>query len=229
MVRPETDAIECDAEDIATKAVLGEDACDVSVVVLHAHLAGAGVPPVFCKLRRCVVGMQVGGDGRGSRPEEPQVGPQRLVVVIQRAQAVKVTDVWTRERVALVEDTERVLEVGTERQHAVVGCVDADRERAVPARTADHPYSPVDDPDHGVVVSRIDLAIVKEKAVCDGTEPQHGLVVVLGDRLFAHVAAGHDERRRYGAHEQVVHRRVRQHHAQLLQPGRHGVGHAPRL
>ncbi len=131
----------------------------------------------------------------------------------------------TRERVAGVQNAERVLEVGAERKHVVVARCNTYRQRAVSTRAADHPRSPIDDADHRVVIARVDLAIVQEKSVGDRSEAQHGLVVVLRDRLLAHVAAGHDERHRHRAHEEVMQRRVRQHHTEFRHPWRDGVRH----
>ena len=55
-------------------------------------------------------------------------------------------------------------------------------------------------------------------------EPAAGLVVLEGDRLVGEVPARHHERPAEVAVEQVVERRVREHHAEPRRPGCDGLG-----
>jgi hypothetical protein len=66
---------------------------------------------------------------------------------------------------------------------------------------------------------------VDEEQVRDGAQAAPGVLVAVGDRLVGDVAAGEDERRAGVAGEQVVQRRVRQHHAELPVPRGDGGGH----
>ena len=68
---------------------------------------------------------------------------------------------------------------------------------SIRARGGSSACAAVDHADDGVVVPRVDLAVVEEKTVGDVPEPPQRFVVVLGDRLLAHVAAGHDQRPRH--------------------------------
>ena len=71
-----------------------------------------------------------------------------------------------------------------------------------------------------VVGAGLDRAVVDEQQVGDRAQPLHGVLVAVGDRLVGHVAAGHHERAGAEvAQQQVVKRRVREHHAKL-----HGAG-----
>ena len=86
-------------------------------------------------------------------------------------------------------------------------------------RVRDHPHD-------GVVGARLDRAVVQEEEVGDVGEPRARVVVLVGDRLVGDVAAGHHERLPNVIHQQVVERRVRQHHAELRRAGRHRRRHA---
>ena len=99
-VRSKPDAVEGNAKDGAAQTVLGKDARDVRVVMLHAHFAGARVPPFLGEARRRVVRVQVGGNSRRARAEEPQIGAQCLVVMGERGRTVEVADMRSRKGVA---------------------------------------------------------------------------------------------------------------------------------
>ena len=63
-------------------------------------------------------------------------------------------------------------------------------------------------------------------SVGDAAEPLAGVVVLVGDRLVGEVAAGHHQRLADVGEQQVVQRRVRQHHAELAAPRRDRGGDA---
>ena len=61
---------------------------------------------------------------------------------------------------------------------------------------------------HRIVVAAVDAAVVQQEGVGQAAQPRQGLVIVLGDRLFGQVAAGHHQRATDVAQDQVVQRRV---------------------
>ncbi len=63
-----------------------------------------------------------------------------------------------------------------------------------------------------------------QKAVDHRPQPGDGVTVLVSDRIVAQVAARHHERTAHASKEKVVERAVREHQAELGQPGRHGVG-----
>src|SRR5215217_3569517 len=71
-------------------------------------------------------------------------------------------------------------------------------------------------PNYGVVGAHVDLTVVDEEVVGDLTQLIEGLLVPVGYGLVRVVAAGHDERDASVAKQQVVQRRVGEHHAQSL-------------
>ena len=220
LVGTQADAVEGDTEHRAAQTVLGEHARDVSVVVLHAHLAGARLPP---PPRR---GASTRSRDAGLRPrvgrlraEEMQVGAQRLVVVARAYSGLSRSPMCGPVNALPSLRTQNVFL----RWAPSASTLSLALRRRGPGADTDPRarrttrVDAVDHSNHGVVVSRVDVAIVEEKPVGDVAEALHGLVVVPRDRLFADIAAGHHQRPPHCAQEQVVHRRVRQHHAELLQ------------
>ena len=65
-----------------------------------------------------------------------------------------------------------------------------------------------------------------EEQVGDRAEPLQRIIVAVGDRLVGDVAAGHHQRHTGVDCEQMVQRRVGQHHAQLADQGGDAVGDA---
>ena len=71
-------------------------------------------------------------------------------------------------------------------------------------------------------------AIVGQHPVEERRQPRRGVVVLVGDRLVAGIAAGHHERATDPGEDEVVERAVRQHHAQLRRARRDIVGDGDR-
>src|SRR4028119_1590464 len=67
-------------------------------------------------------------------------------------------------------------------------------------------------PNHAVVATGVDGTVVDEKEIGYLAELHKRLVVAVGDRLVRVVAAGHYERDARIPQQQVVQRRVREHH-----------------
>ena len=74
---------------------------------------------------------------------------------------------------------------------------------------------PADGAHDRVVGARVDRAVVEQDVVGDAGQALARVVVAVGDRLVGDVAARHHERRRGVGSQQVVQRRVGQHHAEL--------------
>ncbi len=75
-------------------------------------------------------------------------------------------------------------------------------------------------PNHGIIVARIDIAIVEQELVRDLCQSLDRLAIADGDRLFAQVAARHHERPVEASQQQMVERRVRKHQPQSVEPWR---------
>ena len=85
------------------------------------------------------------------------------------------------------------------------------RDRA--ARAPQRQRPPARDAQHRVVGARLDRPVVRAGRSAIGAEPLERVVVLVGDRLVGHVAAGHHQRLADVGQQQVVERAVREHHA----------------
>src|SRR5215210_1261837 len=159
--------------------------------------------------------MEVEGDQLRAHVEEPAImldsfpeRPQRLVVL-------HVPDVVAHEGVAVSGQAERVLELSTAGQ-GVPGEVrgQPQRCRGVATGATDRVRSSSRCTDHGVVATHVNLTVVDQEVVGDLAQLVQRFLVAIGDGLVRVVAAGHNERDARIAQEEVVQRRVREHHAQ---------------
>jgi len=82
--------------------------------------------------------------------------------------------------------------------------------------------SPRNHAGHGIVDRTDDGAIVRQHQIRDRPQPLAGVVGRDRHRLFGQIAAGANQRPRRLGQQQMMQRRVRQHHAQLRIVGGHG-------
>ena len=134
-------------------------------------------------------------------------------------------------RAVAARDAEGALELRPARQQR--RRLDGQREARghVAARAAQHQRlgtQPAQRAHHRVVGARLDRAVVDEEQVGDAAQPRHRVVVAVGDRLVGDVAAGHHQRLAHVGQQQVVQRRVGQHHPEVRRARRHRLGHAAR-
>ena len=214
----------------AALAVLGEDGRQVGVVVLDGDvldaLAGQRVGG------RQVVGVQVVGDDLRRHGEELLEVRDALGEGAQRLLVAQVADVVADPGARALGHAERALELGPAGQQPGGGERERERRGDVAARAAQHERPAADGAHDRVVGARVDRAVVEQDVVGDAGQALARVVVAVGDRLVGHVAARHHERRRGVVREQVVQRRVGQHHAELAAARgdrrRHGRAGAPR-
>ena len=169
---------------------------------------------------REVVRVQVVDDELGSDREEllemPHAGAKRF----QRLPVAQVADVMADPDPAPLGEAERVLELGPAGED---GLCRRDRQlqaaRRVAARAADQQRRLADlgrQRAHDRVVDPgLDRAVVDEEGVGDLAEPGERVSVVVGDRLVGDVARGQHQRDSGVGGEQVMKRRVGQHHAEV--------------
>ncbi len=122
---------------------------------------------------------------------------------------------------------EGALELGAAGQEGPLGRErEVDRVRHPPPRAADHDgRARRGRPHHRVVRARGDRAVVEQDEVGDAGQALQRVLVAVGDRLVRDVAAGHHQRPARVAQQQVVERRVGQHHAEVRRGRRHRGRH----
>jgi hypothetical protein len=195
----------------------------VGVVVLHA----LQFDPFQLQrvLGRQVLGVQVVGDHLGLDREQASEVPDPLGEGAEGLVVLQIADVMGDEGVAALGQAEGVLELGPAGQ-------DVPRERPgqperlgrEPPRASQGQLAPPERPHHRVVGPDVDRAVVDQEPVGDPPEPLQRLVVPVGDRLVGHVPAGQHDRASHLGQQQVVQRRVRQHHPQRPVLWRHRPG-----
>ena len=184
-------AVERDAEDRTRLAMLGEDAGDVRVVVLHGHPFD-----VLHRLRVArgeVIGVQVvRDDGRLDLKDAPQVR-RDLLEEVERHRALEVAQVLAEEGVPALGEAERALQLGARRQRSGPVALQNDRERDVPARPAQNAFPAGHDARDGVVAAGVNPPVMDEEGIRDSLQPLDGLIVGDADRLVREVRACHHE------------------------------------
>ena len=139
--------------------------------------------------------------------------PERLVVL-------EIADVGADPRSLPLREAERVLQLGPTREqrhrrpagkrqaggHVTAGAANERGTRS--SGEIDHAHD-------RVVCAGLDRAVVEQKHVREPSEPLERVLVAVGDRLVGHVRARHHERRAGIREQQVMQRRVREHHSEL--------------
>ncbi len=192
-------AVEGHPDDRAVRPVVGQAGGDVRVVVLDAgqlhagelgagqlHAGQLGVSEILVRkidrvLGGQVLGMQVVGDHLGPDVEQPPEVLDPLGERAQRLGVLQVPDMVRHERVVLLGQAERVLQLGPAGQDRP-GEPDAhaERFRHVAAGPPDHRLPAAEGPHDRVVGPDLDRAVVGEERVCDPGEPLRRLPVARG-------------------------------------------------
>ena len=162
--------------------------------------------------------MEIVGDHAGldveHGEEEPEVGPERFVGEL----GVEIAEMRGEERLAAERHAEGALQLRPDRdQRPRRRHREPHDTRREPTRTPDREAHA----DDGVLAAAVDRAVVGEEGVGDVAEPLARFVVGDRDGLVGAVAARQHERPARVGHEEMVERRVGEHHAELRRPRRH--------
>ena len=90
-----------------------------------------------------------------------------------------------------------------------------DRERGVPARPSEDEFPPQDHPEDGIVDVPDDRPVVDQKEIRDAGQSRQGLPLIDADRFVRQIAAGCDDGELEFPHQQMMERRVGEHHSQI--------------
>jgi ELWxxDGT repeat protein len=208
-VGPAARAVEHQRQRGTLLAVLGQAGGGVGVVVLHRDRLD---PLLERPAGREVIGVEVVGDQLGLEPEhlevEGEVGAEGLV----GERRIEVAEVGGEKCAPVPDEAESTLLLRTDGEDGGGGPGKGDGLRSDAAGAAD--VEPT--PDNGVLAAAVDRAVVGEEDVGDPSEALAGLAVLGGDRLVRAIAGGHHQRAAEVRAEEVVERRVREHHAEPL-------------
>ena len=221
-------AVEDGAHGAALLPVLGKACREVRVVVLHAH------QPHALERQRVlggqVLGVEVVHHQLGLHGEQPLEVRDALAERAQRLVVLEVADVVADPRAGALGDPEGVLLLGAAGEQAGAGGRNRERQlRGHVAARAAQQLRPSGRHAHDRVVGpRLDRAVVQQEEIGDAGEPLARVLVAVGDRLVGGVAARHHERLPHVREQEVVERRVGEHHAQVRRSRRHRLRHGRR-
>ena len=218
-------AIERYADHLVREMVLRHATGDVRMVMLHADLvlhleASANRVLMYPGCRSCATARGVTRKSCLIWSSVSSKNSMRLVVF-------QIADVLAENGIVALREAERALQLATERQISSNSIPRSMVLRRISARAAQHALAAFERADHGIVHTRLDVTVVDQKPVGDAAKSAHASSFAIDDWLLAEVAAGHHQRvnseacRRI-AEQQVVQRRVGQHHAQSVVAGRDG-------
>jgi hypothetical protein len=178
---------------------------------------------------RQVIGVQVAGNDLRLHPEQALEVGNALLVRGERFVVLQVADVVAEEGVLAARQAEGILELGSGSQQGRQGEGQAERVGGVAARPADRIQTASCQAGDRVVHPHVDRPVVQQEGICQAGQTLAGLLVAIGDGLFAQVSAGHDQQ--FGEtllwlEQQQMQRSVGQHDAQRTLPGSHTTGHA---
>jgi len=136
----------------------------------------------------------------------------------------EVADVLTDESLPVHHERNRVLQVRSQRQHRPRRRNPRHRPRRIPARPPQDRAVSYD----RVVDAPRDRPLTDQERVRDPRQPVECVTVLVRDRFVGSVRGRHHQRIGSARREQqMVHRRVRQHDAELIGVRRHARQHAP--
>jgi len=165
--------------------------------------------------------MKVMSDRFRAYAEEALHMIERLPEEQQRLVVLHVSDVLAENSVVPGGQAKRVLEFCAYSNHVRYGPAEIKGSRRETARSPPQQSLPAKDSSDGIVYRGPDRAVVSQAAVGQALQtPQ--ILFLAHDRLLAEISAGHHQRAKLGVREQqMMQRRIRQHHAEVRVSGSH--------
>ena len=215
-VGPETESVEAHGQHGRDTTVLDHARGGMGVMVLDAD---EWTVELDGELRREVLRVEVMGDEVGDHTVQRRQVFDRLEERGVRGDVFEVADVMAGDHVGALGHRHRVLQLRSDGEDSDGRGVERqpDRLGGIATRATQQLHSSGVRTRDRVVTADVDGAVVAEQPVGQRSQSADGVVVVVGDRLVAAVAARHHERTADALEQEVVQRAVRQHHPQLRQ------------
>ncbi len=211
-------AVEADADDACVPGgVLGEHRGDVRAMMLHGDVRLRWQR--LCEHGGTILGMRIVCDDQrvGRHVVHPQEIGDRALEGLLRAEVVEVAEVLAHECLAVDDQRNAVLEIGPNREHRFPRWERRHRRRRVAARAAQHDGAARADAHDRVVDASRDRPLADQYRVRDLRQPRNRILIFVCNRLAGAIGARHHEQLwRAVREQQVVQRRVRQHHAEVV-------------
>ena len=180
---------------------------------------GAGARELGRKIFRVLVGDQ----RDGPMIEQLGVKRERAAIVVERLGVLQIALVLRQDRLAVLDEAERRLELAAHRQQwrrRLEAARQRERGRGEAARAPQQAGLAGHHARHRIVDPIGDLAIMDERVRRDLRQPFARLVIVGRLRFVGEVAAGHHHRAIQSLQQQSMQRRRRQHEAERREPRR---------
>ena len=206
-----TRSVPGDAERGPRDVVLGETRHDVREMVLHRGDRQAQFARVSAGE---VIGMQIGDDRFGRGVKQSFQIAHDAIERFDGLRRLEIAQMLADEHIRSRGDGHGALQMRADGDEARRVLGQPDRQRRIPTRAAQNHLAPRHDPHDGVVDVAQDGPVVHQERVGDARQAHDGVALVRADRFVRQVAARRDDRRTEIRRDQMMERRVGQHHAQ---------------
>ena len=140
---------------------------------------------------------------------------------LKRTEMVEIAKVLAYEGLSIHDEGDSVLEIGAQGQDGLLRRESGHCSRGVTAAATKDRSSERAGTNYGIIHATCYRAFSDEEGVRNLGEAPQGIFVFVGNRLAGTIGAGHDEnRRRCVRKQQVVQRRIGQHHTEFVVVGR---------
>src|ERR1700726_157726 len=159
--------------------------------------------------------MEIAGHELGLETEEAAQIVDRFLEGSAGFQGLEITDVLAEENVLADADSNRVLEMAADGQYWRHGARDTNAEGRIAASAPQNSGAAAGEADHGIVTGPHDGTVVHQEMVSNVFQAERGFVVADRDGFVAAVATGCNQWETALLHEQMMQRRIRQHHPEI--------------
>src|SRR5215470_12858771 len=175
--------------------------------------------------RRPIAGMEIMSDDAGREIEQALEMADGLRPATVGALVAEIAQMLAEEHVPTPDEGKHALELTAAGQNRLRRLVaEGDRQRHVAPRAAQDERRTVNASGDRVIAPHLDRTFVNQEEIRNATQPSYGVAVLVGDRLVAPVATGHDQWTIDALEEQLLQRCVRQHQAEMAELRGHALG-----
>ena len=207
-------AIECDPQHlrVTREPVFRHQRCHVRVMMLHTDQPEPALGGELASPEGAAIGRtQVRRHQLWTDREELLQVHRRAGQGALRLQILHVANVGGEKGVRVTRQTDRRLQFTAHRQQRAHGGREGYRIRCVSARPANRQLDPECHAHHRIISGSMDRPVVAQHAIHEVRQSLQRVAVGIRDRFVSTVSGGEDQRPR--VHEEVVQRRVGEHHA----------------
>src|ERR1700678_1781730 len=226
-ISPKPRPIECHADYLVAQVVLRHATANVRMMMLHANL------PLNIRSKRHlgthIAWMQIIRSHARFYAKHVLHVFECLFKKAHRLVVLQVANMLAENRIPILRQAESVLQLTAERENLFHRYLQIDRLWHKPARAPENPLPTLKSANDRIINSRRNVPVMQQKPICNTIEPRQRLRIRNHDRLLAKIAARHHQGSepaltlRRITKEEIVQRRIRQHHANGRIAGRNAL------